>query len=267
MEMSLYFVGINSLILIDVVLITIAMIFPIPTNIALNIQYFDFIVCLILLADWIVNLYLSTPKSSYLKNTGNFLGLIASIPFDLILPTIILPVGFLRYLRLLKLIRIILMAGKLYDSVRVFFDKTNMHKILGGLVLTIVIFTLLLYIFGPSYDWYDDLYFVVVTLTTVGYGDVTPKTHNEKVLALILILIGIFVFSTITASISSFLTDRLIEEDDEDIKSEINENVDNKTKNIMNQLNIVSEENKELKKDIAELKDEINEFKDLIKNE
>ena len=96
---------------------------------------------------------------------------------------------------------------------------------------------MLMYFFGPSYDLFDDFYFVVVTLTTVGYGDITPVTFNEKIIALILIIVGIFIFSMITAAISSYLTDRLISED---------EKVDEEL--IKKHLNSISEELKEIKK-------------------
>lgn len=254
-EMNSYFICLNSLILVDLLLITISMVFSIPMDISLSIQLFDFIVCLILIADWIFNLYLSSPKSDYLKDKGNILGLIASIPFDVLLPWIIPGIGFLRYLRLLKLVRIILMVTKFHNSIKVFFDKTNLHKILGGLVLTILIFTVLLWLFGPSYNAFDDLYFVIVTLTTVGYGDVTPKTYNEKVLSLILILIGIFVFSTITAAISSYLTDRLLDEEDEELEDNIQNIVHKNSENIIEELKIVRDENNELREEIHELKE------------
>ena len=50
----------------------------------------------------------------------------------------------------------------------------------------------------------------------------------------VLILIGIFIFSTITASMASFLTDRMIEKEDKDTKEEINKNIEEKTEDIMN---------------------------------
>lgn len=59
---------------------------------------------------------------------------------------------------------------------------------------------------------FDDFYFVIVILTTSGYGDVTPQTYNEKVIAIL--FAGIFIFSTITAEISSFLTEHLLKSDD-----------------------------------------------------
>ena len=261
----LWYYCFNGLIIIDMILITIAMIFQIPANIATDIQFFDFIVCLILLGEYALNLYLSSPKKDFILDKFNILGLIASIPFDVILPAIIPGISVLRYLRLLKLIRIFLLSSRLI-FIKDLFEKTGLHKILGGIFLTITLFTILLNLFGPSYNGFDDFYYVVVTLTTVGYGDVVPKTYNEKVLAIILILIGIFVFSTITASMSSFLTDRILDNDEEDIKNEINKTIELKSENIINDLKSVHDENKELKNEINELKNEINELKDLINN-
>ena len=87
-------------------------------------------------------------------------------------------------------------------------------------------------------------------LATVGYGDVVPITFNEKVITVLLIFIGIFVFSTITAVMSSYFSDRLLsqEEDDmdrivEDKAKSINEELDQ----IKVELEITQKQNQELK--------------------
>ena len=272
LKFFLWYYCFNGLVVLDMFLITIALIFQLPKDTVVDIQYFDLFVCLILLAEYVVNLYHSSPKKDFILDPLNMVGLIASIPFDFILITAIPGSALLRYLRLFKLSRVFLLSSRL-QIIKDLCRKTGLHKILGVLLGTAILFTVLFYFFGPSYGGFDDFYFVIVTLTTVGYGDVFPKTHNEKVLTLILILIGIFVFSTITASMSSFLTDRIIDDEEEDIKSKINETIEDKSENIMNELKVVREENKglkdetnELKGKINELTDEINELKDLIKN-
>ena len=261
----LYTKGLPALIIADLFLISIALIFDIPDDVILNIQIFDFIVCIILLGEYFLNLYLSGSKKLYILDKDNLIGLIASIPFDYILPLIspvALPVIFLRYLRIFKLIRVVKLAQ--FDFVKDLFRKTGLHKVLIGIFVTILIFWTAFYLFSPSYGWFDDFYFVIVTLTTVGYGDVTPKTYNEKVLAIILILIGVFVFSAITAIISSFLTDRILDSDEEDIVSEIQKTIEEKSESIMEELKTARMENKQLKDETDELKAEIKELKDII---
>lgn len=257
-RMAIWF-GLHGLIIVDIVLITIAMLFYLPPDIALDIQIFDFIVCILLLIEWSINFYLSTPKTLFLKQKDNILGLIASIPFDVILPTVIPGVNLLRYLRLLKLLRIIVLFNRFFDGIAKFIDKTNLDKIIGGMVFVVLIFTLLMYIYGPSYELFDDFYFVIVTLTTVGYGDVTPKTFNEKVIAIILIIVGIFIFSTITAAISSFLTERLMDSEDENLVETIEKSIDEKFEPVNEKLENLKEENKLLRDEIKELKEMIKE--------
>lgn len=261
----LYTRGLPALIIVDLFLITISLIFEISNDVMLNIQQFDLIVCIILLGEYFLNLFLSGSKKLYIFDKENIIGLIASIPFDYILPLIspvALPVVFLRYLRIFKLIRVVKLAQ--FDIIKDLFRKTGLHKVLIGIFITILIFWAAFFLFSPSYGWVDDFYFVIVTLTTVGYGDVTPKTYNEKVLAIILILIGVFVFSVITALMSSFLTDRILDDDEEDRVSEIQETIEEKSENIMAKIKSVRMENKQLKDEANELKAEIKELKDMI---
>ncbi len=48
----------------------------------------------------------------------------------------------------------------------------------------------------PITTWTDALYFVVVTLSTVGYGDIVPHTSDARLFVISLIILGITVFAT-----------------------------------------------------------------------
>lgn len=50
------------------------------------------------------------------------------------------------------------------------------------------------------------LYWVVTTLTTVGYGDIYGKTVEEYIYTMIVEFIGILVFSIIMSTVNSFLS-------------------------------------------------------------
>lgn len=47
------------------------------------------------------------------------------------------------------------------------------------------------YRFIEDWSWVDSLYFTVVTLTTVGYGDLSPTTTISKLFTIVLILVGV----------------------------------------------------------------------------
>lgn len=249
----------HFLIIIDIILITVAIIFTLPENVALDIQMFDFCVCVLLLAEWAINFHMSSPKTAYLKNKGNIITLIASIPFDAILPAVIPGISLLRYLRLLKLLRVIVLFNRFYNDFSKFISKTNLDKILVGLVFTVMLFTVLLWIFGSSNSLFDYFYFVIVTLTTVGYGDITPQTYNEKVITLALIIIGIFIFSTIPAALSSFLTERLLKKDAKKQNNAFEDSMRVKFESLENELETFHKENRQLREEIKELKEMIKE--------
>ena len=42
-----------------------------------------------------------------------------------------------------------------------------------------------------GWGWVDSVYFTVITLTTVGYGDLHPTTAGSRIFTVVLILIGI----------------------------------------------------------------------------
>lgn len=75
---------------------------------------------------------------------------------------------------------------------------------------------------------------------------------------MILILIGIVIFSTITTAISSYLTDNMLENSDDGI-DEVKKTMEEESKNIKSELDAIRKENQRLN-------DEISELKELIKN-
>jgi voltage-gated potassium channel Kch len=45
-------------------------------------------------------------------------------------------------------------------------------------------------------SWVDAFYFCTVSLATVGYGDITPRTDAEKVFIIFYVFVGIGIFAT-----------------------------------------------------------------------
>jgi len=61
--------------------------------------------------------------------------------------------------------------------------------------------------FRPGWNGiWDGLYWSIVTMTTVGYGDKTPKSKGGKIIALLWMFSGLLFISGLTASVASNLT-------------------------------------------------------------
>ncbi len=79
--------------------------------------------------------------------------------------------------------------------------------IITSLVVLSTVSTLLIMKF-EHLSFLEALYFVIVTISTVGYGDITPTTTEGRVVSLFLIVLGVFSVLAIIPVISSYLIQR-----------------------------------------------------------
>ena len=72
--------------------------------------------------------------------------------------------------------------------------QLNNFRLLAVVVIMIVTISTWFFHVVEKWDWLDSVYYVVVTIATVGYGDYTPKTDIGKIYAIGLIIVGIATF-------------------------------------------------------------------------
>jgi voltage-gated potassium channel len=125
--------------------------------------------------------------------------------------SIIPPVRGARLLRLLRLLRVASDLSRILSNSQL----SSQRKLLGTVALfwavVVAISSLGMYLAESAVNpnvtsIFDSLWWAVVTITTVGYGDVSPVTSEGRLAAGVLMVLGIVLFSTLTAALTSALT-------------------------------------------------------------
>lgn len=77
-------------------------------------------------------------------------------------------------------------------------------RVKGILVFTaaLIFWASVFYRFVEGWSWVDSVYFSVVTISTVGFGDFSPETGAGKIFTIFYILVGLGVFVTAVTTIA-----------------------------------------------------------------
>lgn len=161
------------------------------TELLLNIIWGTF------LADYLVRLAIAENRWRWAK--ANILDL----------ASVALP--FLRPLRLIRLVTLLTVLHRTTgETLR---NKIITYTIFSTVLLVVVSSLAILEAErttpGASITTYPDaLWWSVVTITTVGYGDYTPVTTTGRLITLALMIGGMALIGVITATLASWITDR-----------------------------------------------------------
>lgn len=120
---------------------------------------------------------------------------------------------FLRALRILQFSEILQFARLLQTAVAIKF--VNLLSTFIGLWLTATGVFHLLENSGDFWEkrsnrqqitYWNAMYMIIVTISTVGYGDITPKTTCGKLFTLLLIMSGLVIFASIVPQLADIYT-------------------------------------------------------------
>ncbi len=91
-------------------------------------------------------------------------------------------------------------------------QREKIHKVIIIMIAVIIAGSAALVFFEEKVNFQDALWWSVVTVTTVGYGDISPITVGGRVVAIAVMLFGIGILGIFTASIAGlFIENRLRE--------------------------------------------------------
>jgi voltage-gated potassium channel len=166
----------------------------------------------IFVADYVARLALSTDRKAFFKR--NIIDLLAIMPADFFRA-----LRVLRLARLLRVVRAATVVGRVLRDVRGVVGTNGLHWVLTVSVCSVTAGAVIVWLVEPTIDSLPDAaWWSVVTATTVGYGDLSPENPLARVVAVVLMLVGIGTIGMLTGSIATyFIGDDGTEKVDPDI--------------------------------------------------
>ncbi|MFA0123780.1 ion transporter, partial [Vibrio sp. 10N.261.48.A2] len=183
-----------------------------------QLRYIEYTFTALFTLEYLLRLYCSPKPKSYATSFYGVVDLLAILPTYL---AIIFPgasfMGVVRLLRVMRIFRILKLVRYLQDS-NILLRSLLMarRKILiffSTVGILVVIFGALIFVIeGPENGFTSiphSIYWAIVTITTVGYGDMIPQTALGKAIASLTMLLGYSILAVPTGIITAELSNEM----------------------------------------------------------
>jgi len=104
------------------------------------------------------------------------------------------------------------MAEKLQRFL-LFLQRENVINLLVVILVIVLSSGALISFFEPDLSFASGIWWSIVTLTTVGYGDISPSTMEGRILAVLIMFFGIGLLGTLSATLATLLIRKRMKED------------------------------------------------------
>ncbi len=196
--------------------VMVVLLLPLSDETIKLLSIYDNVICVIFLIDFFYNLKNATRKSDYFIKERGWLDLLGSIPSLGLFTNVGKFVGLLRLARLSRLARIArLIRGENRKTlVKDVLEHRNQYAGFITILLTILVLTvasvLVLQFESKSPEAKiltggDALWYAIVTITTVGYGDYYPVTAAGRITAMFIMFMGVGIIGALASILASLL--------------------------------------------------------------
>ncbi len=183
-----------------------------------ELRYIEYTFTALFTIEYLLRLYCSPKPKSYATSFYGVVDLLAILPTYL---AIFFPgasfMGVVRLLRVMRIFRILKLVRYLQDS-NILLRSLLMarRKILiffSTVGILVTIFGALIFVIEGPHNGFTSIpksiYWAIVTITTVGYGDMVPQTHLGKAIASLTMLLGYSILAVPTGIITAELSNEM----------------------------------------------------------
>ncbi len=218
---------IQVLILLSIASFTVETIPDLEPQTVYFLERFELVCIVIFSLEYLIRLYIAKSKMRFVFSFYGIIDLLAILPFYLALGFDLRSARVLRFLRLFRIIKLI----RYNKAIRRFQNAFIMIK--QELIMFSVVSLILFYLSAVGIYYFENsvqpeafssifssLWWSVVTLTTVGYGDIIPITIGGRIFTFIILMIGLGIIAIPSGMISSALTEaRAMEKEEMKLKT------------------------------------------------
>ena len=211
-----------DIILLVIILLSVGVVFieSIPRfNERYSNQLFriEWLFTILFLAEYILRIICSPKPKKYILSFFGIVDLLAILPsFVAIAFPAVQPLLIIRAVRLLRVYRVLKLYQFIYEGNALLIALRNSFRKIFIFMVFIMILVLLLgslmYVVEGAENGFNSIplsiYWAVITLTTVGYGDIVPLTDLGKFISTFIMLLGYSILAIPTGIVSAEITKR-----------------------------------------------------------
>jgi voltage-gated potassium channel len=194
------------------ILVVLAALATIPLTIAetvsttsVGLAVADWVVWSVFLAEYLIRASRAASWGVYARRHWLSVAVIV-LSFPL-LPTVLALVRVGRLVRLLRLLRVLAVTGRAVQALGVVLARRGLVYVASVTTMLVIGSATTLTVLEPETvkgDIGTALWWAMVTVTTVGYGDVVPATPVGRLIGVALMFAGLGTVSTLAASIAAY---------------------------------------------------------------
>ena len=211
---------IQFLILGSLVILTIETLPSISASQKVFLANIDTIIVFIFVIEYIFRVYSSKKKLKFIFSIFGLADLIAILPVLLFFGFDLQFVRILRFLRIFRLIKLARYNKALNRVQRAFLIAKEELLIFVTTITSLLYFSAIgIYQFEHEAQpeqfgtIFDSFWWAIVTLTTVGYGDVVPITLGGRIFTMVFLLLGVGMIAAPTGLMASAVSRAHVEEE------------------------------------------------------